>query len=185
MSVSEINLSQVMRQRVERHIVQKQKERVRNPAIPDDLFDFSESGLPSEFVYHPVEVPNSSSPLYANQLGALQNYLHAGFEFLTTELATRDGRDGTAMIPELVEIDGRVVVAGCYILFADRDWYQGNRNRNIAKRNKALEAQTEAREESLGQLAGNPQGRVVHSTVEDVTNEQLDKEEGVATGDED
>lgn len=175
--MSEINLTNAMRKRVEHHMVKSQHERARNPAIPNDIFDFSRSGLPSDFVYHPVEIPNSASPLYATQLGILNAYLNQGFEFLTMDLATRDGRNGTAQIPNLVEIDGRVSVGGCYILFAGRDWYDENRARNVKKRNDILSDQTDSREEAMEQLGGNRQLRRVESRRTDVTLDELNKEE--------
>ena len=175
--MSEINLTQVMRDRVKHHMVKSEKDRARNPAIPNDIFDFSRSGLPADFVYHPVEIPNPSSPLYAHQLGILNNYLNTGFEFLTTDLASRDGSGGTAHIPNLVEIDGRVTVGGCYILFASRDWYGQARVRNVAKRNSILEDQTASREEAMEDLGGNKQSRRVESQRRDVTLEELNKEE--------
>lgn len=175
--MAEINLTNAMRERVKHHMVKSQNERARNPAIPNDIFDFSRSGLPSDFVYHPVEIPNSASPLYATQLGILNAYLHQGFEFLTTDLATRDGRNGTAVIPNLVEIDGRVAVGGCYILFASRDWYDESRARNVKKRNDILAGQTDSREEAMEQLGGNRQLRRVESKRTDVTLDELNKEE--------
>lgn len=175
--MSEINLTSKMRERVQHHMVKSQKERARNPAIPNDIFDFSQSGLPQEFVYHPVEIPNPSSPLYGTQLGILNAYLNSGFEFLTTDLATRDGRNGTGAIPNLVEIDGRVTVGGCYILFASRDWYDKSRSKNVKKRNDILSSQTDSREEAMEQLGGNKQLRRVKSERTDVTLDELNKEE--------
>lgn len=178
---SNVDLSRVMRERVERHMKRfPQNYKARNPAIPDDIFDFSRSGLPKDFEYHPVEVPNPSSPLYASQLGTLNNYLQSGFEFLTDEMVTRDGRNGTAMIPDFVEIDGKVMVGGCYILYADRDWYGANRRRNVEKRNAILTRKSEAREDELEAHMGNRQVRKVESDRRDATLDELMSEEGTA-----
>lgn len=180
----EVNLHKAMHERVKGHMVRSQRERARNPAIPNDIFDFSDSGLPQDFVYMPVEVPNPASPLYAHQLGILNAYVFTGFDYLTTDLVTRDGRNGTGRIPNFVEMDGRVTVGGCYILFASRDWYEKARRVNVEERNSILARQTEAREESLGDLGGNKQVRRVDNEVRDVTLDELNKEEELGGGNE-
>jgi len=183
--MANVNLADKMRDRVKRHIDRFQEEfRARNPAIPDDIFDFSGTGLPSQFDYYPVEVPNPNSPVYSHQVGVVQAYLQSGFEFLTTDLVSRDGVDGTARLPDFVPIDDKVTVGGCYILFADRDWHEGRRQANVQQRNAILDQHGTAREESL-ESRGGKNVRVVDSERRDVQLEQLMREEGEIAGGED
>lgn len=180
--MAEVNvaLREKMEQRVQRHIERFQTEYVaRNPMIPNDIFDFSKSGLPEQFEYHPVEVPNPASPLYQTQLGILNGYLMSGFQHLSAEWVSRDGRGGTAVLPDFVPIDGNVVVGGCYILFADRERYARRRKENTAKRNAILDQQSKTREEELAKQEGRGrQVRRVDSARRDVTLDQLMSEEG-------
>lgn len=185
MMAETVDLQSRMKERVAKHAQAfRQEFKARNPAIPDDVFDFSRSGLPSSFDYHPVDMPNPNSTLYMHQVGILNSYIQAGFEFLTDDLVTRDGRNGTAAIPDFVSIDGKVVVAGCYILFADHDWYNGRRARNTQDRNAILDRKTEAREENLESRDGRNL-RKTEMERRDVTLDQLTAEEGQASGSED
>lgn len=176
------DLEMEMRRRAQRMTVETN---ARNPFIPDNPFDFDfmTTGLPRDFEYHPVEVPNPNSPLYAAQVAVVNNYLKAGFEFLTTDLVSRDGAGGKARIPNFVEIDGRITIAGCYIMYADREHYQFNRVRNTERRNAIIDQQQAERETELGKSGlGNRQvQRVEFSTRKDVTLEQLMQEEGETT----
>ncbi len=180
-----VDLKKEMAERVQNHMQSDalRRERVRNPAIPNNVFDFSGSGLPADFTYVPVEVPNPNSPLYPHQLSILNDYLWSGFQHLTDEWVTHDGRNGTAAIPNSVTIDGRIVVAGCYVLYADRDWYERRRRDNVESRNAILESQQESREESLDRVGGYESKRTFESERRDVTLETLDREEQGAEDD--
>ena len=147
--------------------------RAKSQLIPNNFFDLSDSGLPSDYIYMPLDIPNPHRPFYEHQLAALREAERSGFQYLPTDLVSRDGSNGRATIPNFVEVEGRVTIANCYIMFAGRDWYNERRNSNTKVRNDKLERQTTSSSDKKGEHGM----QTLKSETKDVTLEDLLNEE--------
>lgn len=145
-----VDVSEIMRQRVQEHQFEV-RHLSYNPAIPDNPFDFSRSGLPRDYEYFQVQVPNKyNEKLNMAQSSILADYINTGWQFLTTDLVSRDGRNGKAIIPNFTEDNGRIIVSGCYIMYASKDWY----NRRRAKNEEKAEDKRRQTREAMQQIEG-------------------------------
>lgn len=155
------------------------RSRSKNPAIPNNFLDFSDSGLPKRFQYHTVEVPNPNSPLYPHQLAVEQAYLQEGFTHLPEDMVSSDPSDPVrAYLPNYVPIDGKVTVSQCYLMYADREWYGRKRSERIAARNAIHDKVRTERSESLEDIGGIKNRQTVEvESRRDVSLELLDREE--------
>jgi hypothetical protein len=118
-----------------------------NPMIPNNMFDFSRTGLPMFYVYESIERPNPNSPLYAQQLQRVQDFELVGFSYLSTRWVSKTGEGGKARISNFVVDDGKVVIANCYIMYADREAYETRRAKNVKNQNdKTAKKKSDVRE---------------------------------------
>lgn len=147
-----VDISSIMRQRVVDHQTGFGfRDLSYNPAIPNNPFDFSRAGLPKQYEYFQVQVPSKTSDrLNIAQTAILADYINTGWQFLTTDLVSRDGRNGKAVIPNFSEDNGRIIVAGCYIMYASKDWYNQRRKRN----EQGFEDKRKQTREAMQQIEG-------------------------------
>jgi hypothetical protein len=145
-----IDVADLMRQRVENSIPEI-KERSRNPLIPNNPFDSVSENLPKQYEYVPVQIPGIMGPQFKlREDQILREFLSTGWLFLTTDLVSRDGRNGRAILDVYEERDGKVVINNCYILYASKDWFNKYREEKVkdsnAKSDRSIEAMKEAAE---------------------------------------
>jgi hypothetical protein len=128
------------------------RERARNPMIPDNFMDLSDSGFPADLIVICVQIPRQDVPAEMAQYRDLLNlqWLHLPF----SAISMSGGQDGKADVPGAVRIDlggGNFVagLAGHYLMFANRHQYEERRARNVRRHQESAAAKMEAREELI------------------------------------
>lgn len=128
------------------------RERFRNPMIPDDFLNTRDSGLPSDMMVKAVQIPRPGLPA---EVAQYERFRVAGFQHIRWDWISKNGgADGKANIPGAQKValgnDGLPVaaVAGCYLMFIDRGYYEDKRGANRDRRNAILNAKVEARTEA-------------------------------------
>lgn len=129
------------------------RERFRNPLIPDDFLDTRDSGLPSDMLVKGIQVPRPGMPA---EVAQYERFRLAGFQHVRWDWISRNGgADGKANLPGAERVmlgnDGLpvAVVAGCYLMYIDRGYYEEKRGLNREKRNLETQTKVEQRTEEL------------------------------------
>ena len=133
------------------------RERAKNPMIPDNFLDFSDSGFPADLVVLPIQVPRQGIPEEMAQYRDMLNmqWLHVPW----SAISSNGGQDGKAYVPGAVRLDlggGNFVasVANQYLMYASREQYMSRRSRNTARSVEALQLKMEERTEDASQRYG-------------------------------
>lgn len=129
------------------------RERHRNPMIPDDFLDTRDSGLPSDMMVKGVQIPRPGLPA---EVAQYERFRLAGFQHVRWEWVSKNGgADGKANIPGAERVmlgnDGMPVaaIAGCFLMYIDRGYYEEKRSKNREDRNRILQTKVEERTEEL------------------------------------
>jgi hypothetical protein len=124
------------------------KERARNPMIPDNFLDVSDSGFPADITVLGVQIPRPGVPQEMAQYRDMINlqWLHVPWSFISKN----GGEDGKAHVPGVAKYDlggGEfvAVLAGNFLMYANREQYQQRRVRNANKADESLQYKVQNR----------------------------------------
>lgn len=129
-------------------------ERARNPLIPNNFFDLSEAGFPSDVQVMMIPIPAKGSPAQMSQYHnatAVLGWSHVRWDWISEN----GGLDGKASVPGASAHDlgnGEYVasLSGYYLMFADKKQYEARRAQNLERANRRIEERVAAVEEDKG-----------------------------------
>lgn len=127
-------------------------DRSRNPLIPNNFFDLSGAGFPSDVQVMMVPIPAKGSPAQMGQyhnVTAVLGWSHVRWGWISEN----GGLDGKASVPGASAVDlgnGELVasLSGYYLMFADRKQYEARRAQNLERANRKVEERVAAVEEA-------------------------------------
>ena len=128
--------------------------RVENPALPNNPFSAKSLGLPEEFAYIPVQVPDNSASqmVYQTQTATLREIRaanvkgHLVYQYVDDSMVTNKPRDPSrAYIPNVSFIDGLAVINGCYIFYTRKSLLMESREKAITQRQERIIKKRNAR----------------------------------------
>lgn len=126
------------------------RERARNPMVPDNFLDFSGAGFPADLVVIPVQIPRQNVPAEMAQYREVLNrqWLHVPWSVISKN----GGADGKANVPGASKYDlggGEfvAVVAGNYLMYADKSQNKQRRQSNLDRATQNLQYKTQNSED--------------------------------------
>lgn len=129
------------------------RDRVRNPMVPDNIFDFSRAGFPSDLDILPLSIPRQGVPAEMAQYRDMLNrqWQHLPFDVISGN----GGQDGKAYVPGCEPRDmggGHLVatLAGHYLMYANRHQHHERRSRNTEKGSERVRYKMEAHTDEEG-----------------------------------
>lgn len=126
------------------------RERARNPAIPNNFLDFSDAGFPANLDILPVQVPRASIP---QEMAQYRDMINRQWQHVPwSAISVNGGADGKAHVPGATRHDlgggmAVAVVAGNYLMYADKQQHKDRRARNVEKSSENLKYKMESEED--------------------------------------
>lgn len=129
------------------------KERVRNPMVPNNMFDFSAAGFPADIQVLPIQIPRPGDPA---EMAQYKDMLYRTWQHLPYDvISTNGGLDGKAVVPgcEARDMGGGRLVAVLgehYLMYANRHQHVQRRKENTEAGAERVRYKMETRAEEDG-----------------------------------